>query len=289
MTNVPGLQQALGASLEMTQQLAASLGLPLFSTDLFMPDYAPGASGRWRLVSGGFVIDHGYHSGSCATAGTPLLMRRRDGDDATWDTWMSLSPHEIESQELGCRHAFGHTVVMGLGMGWAALNIALNPQVRRVTVIERDPEVIDLFASSGALHGVPAAVAGKMRVVEADALAWQPDEPVDFIHADIWRTLAEESTLDDVRRMQRHIGAACIYVWGQELLIHEAACRMTPDSADPRSWSAAVRQAMEQTGLPLLSPPGMDYPAFVARVAALRRARWPAGIPDMGFRRGAES
>ncbi|OQB96252.1 MAG: hypothetical protein BWX86_00876 [Verrucomicrobia bacterium ADurb.Bin122] len=38
---------------------------------------------------------------------------------------MSLSVHEIESQELGCRHAFGTTVVMGLGMGWIALNAAL--------------------------------------------------------------------------------------------------------------------------------------------------------------------
>ncbi|WP_049818875.1 O-methyltransferase [Geotalea uraniireducens] len=119
---------------------------------------------------------------------------------------MSLSPHEIESQELGCRYAHGHTVVMGLGMGWVAINMALSPAVSKVTVIERDPEVIELFGLSRALHGLAAEIAGKIRIIRADALEWQPDEAVDFLYADIWRCLEEPQTLDDVRCMQPMCG-----------------------------------------------------------------------------------
>jgi hypothetical protein len=251
---------------ETARQLAASLGLPLYTTDLYMPRYVSGVVGRWRLVPGGFSLDHGYHSGPCATLGMPLLLRDRDGDGRTWDTWMSLSPHEIESQEFGCRHAFGHTVVMGLGMGWAAVNIALNPAVTRVTVIERDPEVIDLFERSGVLQGLPDDVSARIRIVPADALEWRPDAPVDFLYADIWRTLEEPQTLDDVRRMQANVGAAAIYFWGQELFIHTLGDRID---------------------LPLLVPPGLDYPALIARIVAQRRQRWPHGIPDAALRRPA--
>ena len=267
-------------SAEMASHMAAALGLPLFSTDLVMPDYAPGANGRWRLLPGGFAIDHGYSSGPCATHGMPLLQRNRDDDAHTWDTWMSLSPHEIESQELGCRHAYGHSAVMGLGMGWAALNIARNPQVRRVTIIERDPEVIALFNHCGVLRAQPEAIAAKVRIVEADALAWRPDEAVDFIHADIWRTLAEPDTVEHVRRMQANIAAPCIYFWGQELFIDALAEAPAADGVRAPGW--AERCVAERIGLPLLFPPGLDYPAYIARVAAQRRARWPQGIPDVG-------
>jgi hypothetical protein len=274
-----------GMTTAEVRHMAALLGVPLFSTDLFMPDYTPGTTGRWRMQSGGFVLDHGYHSGTCATFGMHVLLRNRDDNEHTWDTWMSLSPHEIESQELGCRHAYGHTAVMGLGMGWAALNIALRPQVRRVSVIERDPEVIALFTRSGALASVPAEAAAKIHIVQADAMAWRPDTPVDFVHADIWRTLAEPQALDDVRRMQANVQAACIYFWGQELLIHELAAQSAQEGSDPDRWAEAVRLCIaERIALPLLSPAGLDYPAFIAHVAAQRRARWPQGIPDVGMR-----
>lgn len=119
-------------------QMAAALGLPLFTTDLHMPSYTAGTVGRWRLNRSGFLIDCGYYSGRWAVSGMPVLLRDTNGDGRSWDTWMSLSPHEIESQELGCRYAHGHTVVMGLGMGWVAVNMVLNPQVDRVTIVERD-------------------------------------------------------------------------------------------------------------------------------------------------------
>lgn len=267
-----------GMTIELARQLAVALNVPLFSTDLHMPAYALGSVGRWRLVRGEFTLDHGYHSGAWAVWGMPALLRDSHGDGKTWETWMSLSPHEIESQELGCRHARGHTAVMGLGMGWVAVNIALNPAVRYVSVVERDPEVIALFAESQVLRGLPAEIAAKIRIVQADALEWRPGEAVDFLYADIWRCLEEPQTLDDVRRMQANVAAGSIYFWGQELFIHALAERAPQDADAPAE--ALRRCVAERIALPLLLPASPDYPAFINRVVSRRRRRWLGGNVD---------
>lgn len=262
------------------EQLAAALGVPLFVSQHFLPTYSSGVNGRWKIVHGGFSLDHGYHSGVWGVFGLPALMRDVHGDGQHWETWMSLSPHEIESQELGPRYAYGHSVVMGLGMGWVAANIALNPAVQKVTVIERDSEVIALFADTQAFAGLPPEALAKIRIVEADALLWRPEQPVDFLYADIWRTLNEPQTLDDVRRMQANVAACAIYFWGQELSIDELA-EPVAETASASEWANAVtRCVQERIALPLLLPDDFDYPDFIARVANQRRQRWPLGRPD---------
>jgi hypothetical protein len=260
-------------------QLSAVLGAPLFSTSMHMPTYRDGRVGQWKLTHTGFGLDRGYYSGLWSVCGMPLLMRDSSGNGESWETWMSLSPHEIESQELGCRYAMGHTAVMGLGMGWVAVNIALNPEVHKVTVIERDPEVIDLFEQSGALGGLPAEIADKIRVIQADALEWQPDTAVDFLYADIWRTLEEPQTLDDVRRMQANVQADVIYFWGQELLIHSLANAIVQTCAG-QEWKEAVQRCVsEAIALPLLMPCDFDYPGMIATIVRQRHERWPGKAP----------
>lgn len=255
--------------------LSEAVGVTMYSSDLYMPNYLDGQIGRWRLTRTGFCLDRGYYSGLWGVQGMSVLMRDSSGaaDSATWETWMSLSPHEIESQELGCRYAFGHTVVMGLGMGWVAVNCALNAAVHKVTIIERDPDVIELFRTSGALDGLAADVTVKIRIVQDDALTWLPDEAVDFLYADIWRCLEEPQTLDDVRQMQSHVQAGTIYFWGQELLIHALATN-EGGSCSGNGWGATVRHCVHNTvRLPLLLPSEFDYPERIAAVARLRSAR----------------
>lgn len=251
---------------EQSEVMAHALGVSLFKSDLYMPAYRAGRMGRWRLTHSGFGLDRGYYSGQWAVVGMPALLRDHQGEELTW---MSLSPHEIESQELGCRYAYGHTVVMGLGMGWVAINIALNPTVERVTVIELDPEVIELFDHSQAISGLPEDIRNKLEIVQADALQWQPDSPVDFLYADIWRCLEEPQTLDDVRRMQANVQAETIYFWGQELAIHVLVDHIG-------SWPQQVQRCVAETiALPLLQPADFDYPQMIADVVRLRRERKP--------------
>jgi len=253
-------------SAEQSESLAQALGVPLFQSSLYMPTYRAGRMGRWRLTHSGFGLDRGYYSGQWAVVGMPALLRDHQGEELTW---MSLSPHEIESQELGCRYAYGHTVVMGLGMGWVAINIALNPAVERVTVIELDPEVIALFDHSQALSGLPEDIRNKLEIVQADALQWQANDPVDFLYADIWCCLEEPQTLDDVRRMQANVQAETIYFWGQELFIHALADHVG-------LWPQQVQRCVAETiALPLLQPADFDYPQMIADVVRLRREHKP--------------
>lgn len=259
--------------------LAAALGVRLWTTEAFIPAYRVGESGRWRLNPGGALVhDYGYHSGPCLLAMLPSLSRKAgsagDDDDGPWETWMSITPLEVESQELGYRHAFGHTVVMGLGMGWIAANCALNPRVTRVTVVERDAEVIRLIEASGALDALPDAARRKLGIVAADALEWRPDaeDPVDFLYVDIWLQLAEPGALADVRRMQAHVRARQVYYWGQEIAIHAAMARQA--AVGPAPVAADLDRAIEDLiGLPLLVPADGDYAGMVQAVIQHRRQR----------------
>lgn len=268
---------------DLACQMASMLGVQMFSTDLYLPAYRRGAVGRWRLTRSGFSVDRGYYSGMWGVWGLPALLRDADGDGNTWETWMSLSPLEIESQGIAPRYAYGHTVVMGLGMGWVAINIALNPAVQRVSVIERDPEVISLFYWSNALAGLPIEVADKIDIIQADALEWRPVpiKAVDFLYADIWRALDEPQTLPDVRRMQANVVAEIVYYWGQELTLHALTEPQMPANSTPDQWAVALQRCRdEEIDLPLLFPTDIDYVDFVRGVASQRRLRWPNGVPE---------
>jgi hypothetical protein len=258
--------------MDAHQQLAEALGLALFSTDLYMPEYRAGEIGNWRITHSQFGMDHGYYSGTWAVHNMPVLLRNGGDDSPSWATWMSLSAHEIESQELGCRYAHGHTVVMGLGMGWVALNMALNPEVKSVTIVEYDPEVIDLFRQSGASGGLPSAILDKLKIVEASALTWQAEHEIDFLYADIWLRLDEPHTLGEVRQMQQNVQAHTVYYWGQEISIY-AEAKQLPDFEDNLDEPLVRRCIDEVIALPLLLPPDIDYAAMIQNVIKNRKLR----------------
>lgn len=252
--------------------LAQALGIPVFSPHWHMPQYPDGAVGPWQMKRTGVGLDRGYHSGPCVTSGSTVLMRQSAAGG--WETWMSLSPMEVESQELACRHARGHTVVMGLGMGWVAANIALQPTVERVTVVERDGDVLELFGRCRLLEGLPESAARKVELVQADALQWQPQgAPVDFLYADIWLYLAEPQTLAEVQRMQANVHADQVYFWGQELVLGAMASAQAAPGTP--AWTDAVDHAVRETGLPLLAQADEGYANLIARVLQLRQGGRP--------------
>ncbi len=254
------------------EQLAEALGLPLFSTDLYMPEYRDGEIGNWRITHSQFGMDHGYFSGTWAVNNMPVLLRNSNDDPTRWATWMSLSPHEIESQELGCRYACGDSVVMGLGMGWVAINMALNPKVSSVTVIEYDLEVIELFNHSGALAELSDSVKDKIQIIETDALQWKAELPVNFLYADIWLRLDEPDTIRQVCQMQQNVQADTVYFWGQEITIYSEAQRLV-DEWETLNELLVRRGIDEVIQLPLLIPHDIEYTGLIESVIQNRRTR----------------
>lgn len=236
-----------------------------------MPQFSDGQFGCWRITRAGMHLEPGYHTPLWVACDMPVLLRKTGNEPENWDTWISLSPHEIESQQLACSYAAGHTMVIGLGFGFAALNIALNQAVSRITIVERDPELIALFEQSGALTGISATIVDKIKIVQGDHFATCPAEPVDFLYVDIWRELDEPHALEDVRRIQANIKANSVYFKGQELSIYAAWNHI--QRGEPLANGSQLTRAIAEIGLPLLHPVDIDYPAMIEAVVLFRRNR----------------
>jgi hypothetical protein len=242
------------------------MGEAWFEGALFMPLYRPASHGRWEVVIGGVGFAPGYWSGPTLVSGMAALLR--DGE-----TWMSISPLEIESEEIGIRSARGHVLILGLGLGWAAAATACLDAVTRVTVVERDPEVIALHKSLDIFSQLEPPARAKLEMIEADAFDYVPGQPVDLMIPDIWQPLVGGDRVAEVRRMQANVRARSVYFWGQELEIarHAAAAGRACDEQGVAATAAAF-------GLPLVGP---GTPGYAAKVAAAAerwmRGRWLTG------------
>ena len=267
MENKPSDAQGREESIQTT--------FPTFETDLFIPQYQSGQWESWEIRRAEYCLDHGYVSGTWMLEDLPVLLKRSPDPSLQAETWMSPSAYEIESQELGCRNAGGHTVVAGLGLGWSAINAALLPQTNEVTVLELDPLVISIIEELQVITSLPSEIRNKLTIVQTDAMDWRPGSPVDFLYADIWAKHGERSALEDVRKMQDHIQAKQIYFWGQELLIYHEAKKLNPgmETISNAQISQAVEQGIE---LPLFIPRDLDYAQMINRVITNRINR---GLP----------
>ena len=231
-----------------------------------MPRYAPLRRGAWTLQIVPMCLSHGYWSGTVPVEHMATLVRGHD-------CWMSMTPLEMESQEIGVRLAGGHVLIFGLGMGWAAAATACIPGVERVTVVESDPDVIALNRALDIFAQLPEAARARIHVVEADAFAYTPDAPVDLLMPDIWLRLVSDGRLGEVRRMQANVGSRTIYFWGQELELarHAVAAGRALDLE-------GIAATVAGTGLPLV---GTSTPGHVDKLAAAARhwmrGRWLPG------------
>lgn len=108
-----------------------------------------------------------------------------DGDRV----WMSTTPYEMATMEESLLKARGNVLALGLGLGYWPFMASLKPDVDRVTVWEKDPRVIRLFAQS-LLPFFPRPE--KIQVVETDALeGLQNPFGFDFVFADLWHDGAD--------------------------------------------------------------------------------------------------
>ncbi len=145
-------------------------------------------------------------------------------------------------------------------MGLALYNALLRPAVRRVTVVERDPEVIALF---GAIRGCEWPSPERFSIEQADALVWRSPEPVDYLYADIWDKLGAPQAAADTRRMCHNLRPKSAGYWGMEadFVSFLARDRCAPPVTRPQFWAWA-----RALGLP---------------IAAYDNRAWRDRIPDV--------
>lgn len=239
---------------------------PLFQYDLFIPTYPPGRCGDWVVHHADLVLCPGYWGALYLVPGVAALVRNGE-------TWMSMTPYELESQEIGVRLSRGHVVIMGMGMGWAACACALRDAVTAVTVVELDPDILTLHRALDVFAQLPPAARAKIRVEQGDAYRWTPAEPVDLLMPDIWPYLVSDGRVEEVRRMQANVQAKSVYFWGQEMEIarHAVAAGRALDDA-------GIAATIADFALPLI---GTEYPAYTEKLGAAAhrhmRGRWLPG------------
>lgn len=110
---------------------------------------------------------------------------------------MSDSYHERRSNSYAVHMAKGDVLVAGLGMGMILHPILDKENVRTVTVIEKEPDVIALIQ--------PSLPSPKLAIIQADIFLWKPPKGAkyDMIYFDIWPDMCADNLPEMAKLHQR--------------------------------------------------------------------------------------
>lgn len=99
-------------------------------------------------------------------------------------TWMSVTPNEIETMKKAVEEASGKVLVYGLGLGYYPYMISLKEEVKEITIIEKDSNIIQLFEE----NILPQfKYKSKIKIVHDDAFKYMKTSPkFDYIFVDLW-------------------------------------------------------------------------------------------------------
>jgi hypothetical protein len=220
-------------------------------TGLRVPIYCPVALEDWSIKKVKQVPQFGYFQAWQGQGDIDVLFHAER-------TWMSNAWDEVDSQTPHVAAAFGHTVLMGAGMGIALFNLLSKPEVTRVSLVERDPLVIELLRRSADFETWSGIE--KLCIEITDALTYHPNLPVDHLYADIWSTPAERQSIPDMQRIQANVCSRQVGWWGQELLFLDWLAGETPTLENYQAWA-------KELGLPLIEQDNPVYPSAVEQVS----------------------
>ena len=121
------------------------------------------------------------------------------------EIWMSLNPNEITTMAPYIDKANGHVLVLGLGMGYVAFMMAMKSNVISVTIVEKDPQVINIFNN---LIWPNFKNKEKIEIINDDAIHYlsAKQKAYDYIFADLWHSPDDGLPLFiKIKRINRNI------------------------------------------------------------------------------------
>lgn len=136
-------------------------------------------------------------------------------------TWMSITPNEIETMKKPISNVKGKVITFGLGLGYFAFMAAIKPDVASVTIIEKDPKVINLFKTE-ILPQFPNK--DKINIIEQDAFDYLDEsmaaENYDFAFVDIWRSVDDGFPLYlKFKALEQRIRGCTFLYWLDDAMI----------------------------------------------------------------------
>lgn len=101
--------------------------------------------------------------------------------------WMSVIPHEIETMKKGIKNAHGNVITFGLGLGYFAYMTSIKEEVKSVTIVEKDNNVISLFVK----FILPLfSKKDKIKIIQEDAFTFLKNKSnfkdIDYAYVDIF-------------------------------------------------------------------------------------------------------
>jgi len=111
---------------------------------------------------------------------------------------MSNTNMEKRTNSDFCYHVHGNVLIGGLGIGMIVLAIQDKEEVKSITVIEKNQEVIDMVASQLNFND-------KVKIVHADVFEWKPDKGIKFdvSYMDIWNWVNEDIYEKEMKPLKR--------------------------------------------------------------------------------------
>jgi hypothetical protein len=241
------------AFLARHARMQASYGFGLFA----LPRYREACLGDWRLVRHLASLGDGYASGPLVEPARYVLYHSRTA-------WMSSGLMEQESHAFHVEEARGLVVAAGFGIGMFAYAACSKPEVERVVVVEKTPEVVALTRYAARVDEWPGR--DKLTIVHADALGGDlarhmtvEGRQPDYLFADIWHKCAAPNAPGETAAMVAALRPKAAGWWGQELSFG-LWCRdrrRFPDLGALGEYAVAI-------GVPIPVSPG--YLAFCAGV-----------------------
>ena len=137
------------------------------------------------------------------------------------DVWMTITPNEMETMQVDIDRSHGKVLTLGCGMGYFAFMSALKDDVDSVTIIEKSPDVIELF-SEHILPQFEPKVRDKIKVVEADAFEYLKnleDGVYDYCFVDIWKNNMDVDSYLKAKRLGNKFSRMEMAYWIEKHIV----------------------------------------------------------------------
>lgn len=225
--------------------------------------------GDWKLKTFKLGLAQGYWSTvsnqSEASGGNNIALIKNG------ETVMSVTPMECESHLIPCNNAKGNVVIAGLGLAMITINLLEKKAVKKITVLEIDDGIIDLYPDilAGKDHKLwcDNIASGRLQIIKQDCTKPISAEikkkigRTDYLWADTWNTLGCATSLPLTQMLQKEIKAKQVDFWGMEFvwigdLVSEPLFKTNP--------LKAFRKWIDDTGLPLTA---LTYNGYKQRLS----------------------
>lgn len=134
--------------------------------------------------------------------------------------WMCITPHEIETMDQSIKEASGNVAVFGLGLGYYPYMISRKDDVKKITIIEKDINAINLFNQ----YILPQfEFKDKIEVVQADAFKYAKEmssDKINYAFVDLWHNVDDGLPLYlQMKAIEHNIKNITFSYWIEDSLI----------------------------------------------------------------------